>query len=92
MIWNVIDRRSRPYRCSKINAIVEAAWHDNAVQDADQAPEATAGTEVVYDQREGVSLNEAINWANAQTCPVTLYLYDEGAGTVPVDRERRSVD
>lgn len=34
-----------------------------------------------YDQREGVSLNEAVNWANQQRCPVTLYLYDDGKGT-----------
>jgi len=29
MITNVIDRRKRPYRFFKVNAIVEAALHDN---------------------------------------------------------------
>jgi hypothetical protein len=38
MITNIIDRRKRPYRFWKVNAIVEAAWHDNSVNDADQAP------------------------------------------------------
>ena len=36
---------------------------------------------VDYDQLEGVSVQEAVAWANQQTCPVTLYLYDEGKGT-----------
>ena len=82
MIWNVIDKRTRPYRWAKINAIIEATWHDNTVADTDVAPDLRPQEEeVTYDQREGVSLQEAISWANDQTCPVTLYLYDEGAGT-----------
>jgi hypothetical protein len=36
---------------------------------------------VDYDQVEGVTLAQAIAWANQQTCPVTLYLYDDGKGT-----------
>lgn len=81
MIWNIIDRRSRLYRWKSINAIIEATENDNSVYDADQAPDAESSTLVVYDQRESISVEEAINWANGQRCPVTLYLYDEGAGT-----------
>ena len=81
MIWNVIDRRKRAYRWTKINAIVEATWHDNSVNDGDIAPVVDDQGEVTYDQKEGISVHEAINWANSQTCPVTLYLYDEGTGT-----------
>ncbi|HEY9236847.1 MULTISPECIES: hypothetical protein [Phenylobacterium] len=82
MIWNVIDKRTRPYRWAKINAIIEATWHDNTVADTDIAPPPrSAEEEVTYDQRESLSLHEAITWANDQSCPVTLYLYDEGAGT-----------
>jgi len=81
MIWNVIDHRTRPHRWAKVNAIIEATWHDNSVADADPAPAVRPEDEVTYDQLEGVSLHEAINWANDQTCPVTLYLYDEGKGT-----------
>lgn len=80
MIWNVIDHRSRPYRWAKINAIIEATWHDNSVADTDTAPSVSSSDEVTYDELEGVSLKEAIDWANTQTCPVTLYLYDEGKG------------
>lgn len=82
MIWNIIDRRSRPYRWASINAIIEAAWHDNSVADTDIAPGASLEDEVTYEQREGLSLHEAINWANNQACPVTLYLYDLGRGTI----------
>jgi hypothetical protein len=80
MIWNVIDRRTRPYRWTKINAIIEATWHDNTVKDTDLAPSVPAADEITYEEREGISLHDAINWANNQSCPVTLYLYDEGAG------------
>jgi len=35
----------------------------------------------VYDERQGISLAEAIAWANGLSDRVTLYLYDEGRGT-----------
>jgi hypothetical protein len=79
MIYNIIDRRARPYRWRRINAIIEATSHDNACVDADEEP--STDDDVVYDQREGISLNEAIKWASAESSPVTLYIYDDGAGT-----------
>ena len=39
MIWNIIDNRTRPYRWAHINAIIEAAWHDNSCADTDIAPD-----------------------------------------------------
>ncbi|MCW6533816.1 hypothetical protein [Sphingomonas lycopersici] len=81
MIWNIIDRRNRPYRWKKVNAIVEAVEHDNSVADADRAPHADPLLVVDYDQLEGVSVSEAVEWASRQHCPVTLYLYDAGKGT-----------
>ena len=81
MFWNIIDKRTQPYRWAHINAIIEATWHDNSVADTDIAPEVRFEDEVTYEQREVISLHEAINWANNQTCPVTLYLYDLGKGT-----------
>jgi hypothetical protein len=81
MIWNVVDLRERRYRWAKINAIIEATWHDNTCKDTDTAPVVRDEDEVTYDEKEGISLHEAINWANRQSCPVTLYLYDEGKGT-----------
>jgi hypothetical protein len=82
MIWNVVDKRTRPYRWAKINAIIEATWHDNRVPDTDIVPHLKPQEdEVTYDQREGISLHDAVQWANNQTCPVTLYLYDDGVGT-----------
>ena len=49
--------------------------------DSDQAAEADVTSVVDYDQLEGVSVEQAVAWANQQPCPVTLYLYDEGKGT-----------
>lgn len=49
--------------------------------DADQAPEAGPRTVIDYDQREGVSVEQAILWASQQPCQVTLYLYDDSKGT-----------
>ena len=79
MIWNVIDRRNRRYRWKRINAIIEAIENDNACEDADQAPHDPDA--IIYDQRESISVAEAVSWATEQTCAVTLYIYDEGDGT-----------
>jgi hypothetical protein len=82
-IWNVIDSRKKPYRFAKINVIVEASWHDNFVNNADQAPtQHHFGGELgpSYDEKEHITLTEAIQWANSFTGPVTLYLYDEDGG------------
>ena len=79
MIWNIIDRREKRHRWRLINAIVEPTWHDNSCQDSDQAERAMG--EIEYDQREGVSVADAVQWANAMPFPVTLFLYDLGGGT-----------
>ena len=78
MIWNIVDHRARPYRWREVDVIVEAVEHDNSCRDADQAPESDPILVVDYDALEGVSVREAIDWANKQRCPVTLYLYDRG--------------
>ena len=80
MIWNIIDRRKRKYRWREVNAIVEAIEHDNSCNDSDQAPESDSTHTVNYESLEAVSVAEAIQWANDQPCPVTLYLYDLGDG------------
>jgi len=82
MLWNIIDNRTRPYRWREVNAIVEAVEHDNSCRDADQAPESDPSLTVIYDALEAVSVQEAVAWANAQTCPVTLFLYDLGDGFI----------
>lgn len=82
MISNIIDRRDHPYRWGNINAIIEAVEHDNNCADADQAPEEALLEVIDYDSREGLSVADAIAWANSQRCPVTLFLYDAGRGTI----------
>jgi hypothetical protein len=37
MIANIIDKRERKYRWKRVQAIIEAVWHDNACKDSDQA-------------------------------------------------------
>ena len=78
MIWNVIDRRTRRYRWKRINAIIEAVEQDNACEDSDQAPNDPDA--ITYDEREALSVAEAITWAQSESSAVTLYLYDEGDG------------
>jgi hypothetical protein len=79
MIYNIIDRRKRPYRWREVNAIIEATSHDNSCEDADKQP--AADEDLTYDERENVSLGEAVAWATSEPCAVTLYLYDKGSGT-----------
>lgn len=82
-IINVIDRRERRYRFLKVNAVVEAAWHDNGCADADQI-EAAEGPD--YAQVEHIDVESAIKWANGYASPVTLFLYDEDSGIYPIGR------
>lgn len=76
MILNVIDNRKLRYRWKLVNAIAEPTWHDNSYKDADQA-EPTDG-EVDYEEKNKVSVREAIKWADSLPFPATLYLYDVG--------------
>ena len=75
MIANVIDNRKLRYRWKRVNAIAEPAWHDNKCPNADQA-EPVAG-ELDYDERNGISVNDAIKWAEGSQYLVTLYLNDK---------------
>ena len=77
MILNIIDRRTRCHRWQKVDAIIEATWHDNSCKDADKA-------EVSYEQPDfeewpGISVAEAITRASVLPSSLTLYLYDFGA-------------
>jgi hypothetical protein len=81
MIANILDRRKRPFRWKRVDAIIEPTWHDNACADSDQATK--DDREPIYDERKGISLADAVTWAQALPLEVTLYLYDEG-GNVTV--------
>lgn len=85
MIWNIIDRRERPYRWKTVNAVVEAVEHDNSVEDADQADHFDVREIVDYDERNAISVSAAVAWASEIESPVTLYLYDTGKGTQSED-------
>lgn len=85
MLVNVIDDRKRRYRFEKINAVIEAAWHDNSCPDSDFV-EPDDGPS--YDQKEHITLQEAIAWANSFASPVTLYIYDQDGGIYPLSQEQ----
>ena len=78
MIWNIIDRRKRPYRWKAVTAIVEPTYHDNTVADSDQTDD--RHDFISYDQRAEISLADAVTWAQSLPFPATLYLYDLGQG------------
>ena len=81
VIWNIVDERKRHYRWKVINAFIESVDHDNSCEDADQAPSPKWDSERVdYDQRIGISVTEAVEWAHKHPAAVTLYLWDEGEG------------
>jgi hypothetical protein len=61
MIRNIIDNRKRQYRWRRINVVVEPTWHDNTVADSDRADPATKESD--HDERSGLSLAEAVAWA-----------------------------
>jgi hypothetical protein len=78
MIWNIIDRRTRPYRWKAITAIVEPTYHDNTVADSDYTEDRS--DDISYDERAEISLADAVIWAQSLSFPATLYLYDLGHG------------
>jgi hypothetical protein len=89
MIVNIVDFRLNSYSFLKINAVVEAAWHDNSIDGADQivrmmnrAP-APSNDGPEHEEREHISLEEAVVWAGSFPQPVTLYIYDPDSGIYP---------
>ncbi len=80
MLINVMDLRERPYRWSNVLAVVQNAAEDATAEDADPVPE-VGGIQIDYAEREGISVREAVLWAERLEGMVTLQIYDnEGAG------------
>ena len=79
MIFNIIDRRKHSYRWKKITAIAEPTYHDNAVPDSDQVDLPPSGFSP-YEQREEISVSDAVLWVRSLPYEATLYLYDLGDG------------
>jgi hypothetical protein len=79
MISNIIDRRKRQHRWEQITAITEPTYHDNFIDDSDEA-EIPNPDSVPYDERAAISVGDAIAWASSLPFAATLYLYDLGDG------------
>lgn len=78
MIVNVIDLRENAYRWKSVLAVVESATKNNEADGGDRV-EATVGVEIDYAEREGISVRDAVLWAESLQGMVTLYLYDGDA-------------
>lgn len=74
MLCNIVDHRKRRHRWKSVVVIVEATCQDNGVTDADQAA-GDPGT-VLCEERKGLSLAEAVAWAQGFDMDVTLFIYD----------------
>ena len=79
MIFNIVDKRRNKYAWKDLNAVVENTWQDNSVEGTDRiVPVET--DDVTYEEKIGISLHEAVSWAEAMAARVTLYLYSRGDG------------
>lgn len=75
MIVNVIDLRENHYRWAKVLATVEDAGRATDANDGDRL-QMEPGVAIDYAEREGISVNEALKWAEYLPSPVVLTLYD----------------
>ena len=82
MIVNVLDLRERPYRWKNICAVVQSASKDNVAEDSDQVT-SELGVEIDYAERVGISVRDAVLWAEGMGGMVTLYIYDVEPETPP---------
>ena len=80
MIVNVVDLRENPYRWARVLATVEDAGRATVAKDGDSL-KMQPGVAIDYAEREGISVNEALKWAEYLPAPVVLTLYDHEAGT-----------
>jgi hypothetical protein len=76
MLVNVLDLRERSYRWKSVLAVLESAAKNNEAEDADHVQE-DVGVLIDYAERRGISVRDAMVWAERMSGPVTLYLYDE---------------
>ena len=75
MIVNLIDLRENQYRWKAVLAVVENAAKNNEADGADKVA-SIVGVEIDYAERDGISVRDAVLWAEQLQGKVTLYLYD----------------
>lgn len=76
MLVNVLDLRERSYRWKSVLAVLESAAKNNEAEDADHVQD-NVGVLIDYAERRGISVRDAVLWAEQMSGPVTLYLYDD---------------
>ena len=80
MLLNIIDSRKNKYRWQEVNAVIEDTSHDNSCKNSEKTDPSPDEDYVGFEQRESISINEAIKWAENCSGKVTLFLYDKGDG------------
>lgn len=86
MIINIVDGRKHKFRWKNIEAIIEAVQHDNNLKKfpgSDNYDTPASEDWCGYEERVGISLQDAIIWASEFPHPVTLFIYEVGGGTGP---------
>ena len=76
MIENILDRRGNQYLVTNVTASIEPAAADNSVAGATQFDPDDPAITTWYEERQNVSVKEAIAWGNAFEFAVTLVLLD----------------
>ena len=79
MITNIIDRRTHAHRWLAVDAVAEATWHDNSAPGTPEHDNADPTSGDTFEWRTGLSVAEAVVWAQTFSDEVTLYLYDPGS-------------
>ena len=83
MLMNVMDLRERPYRWREVLAVLESAFKNNEAPDGDKVS-GDIGAFIDYAERSGITVRDAMQWAEQAGGPVTLYLFDMDADLAEV--------
>jgi len=62
-----------------VDAFVEPAWHDNRCEGATVHPPLAAEQEFAAIERNGLTVGQALAWAQTFPVPIHLYLYAHAA-------------
>lgn len=74
MLANIVDNRENPYSGKMVNVVMEPAFHDNSVPGSDKYEVADDAPSCL--NRNGLSMQEAVEWAMNMSFPMTIYIYD----------------
>ena len=74
---NIVDDRTNRYNIN-CTVVAEHSSHDNGIDGATQFS-VKDQDKLLYHEFGTTTIVDAVNWANQQSCPVTLFLYDSAS-------------